>query len=194
MAKTIRGIGASDSIFTSSLVVFYHGSRTSQMSLTPKRTAAFESPLDEGPSSQDLIRDFVDTRHFVWVRWFESELNARYDAAPGLGLELIADVLRDWCDGSPLRCSAVINATVLDANIGRRTPEIASSPKDQLRRAVELFAAKTGLHCPDVAASAALLIIERTIAMILATGDLSELKTAKLLFECLQQALTAGFN
>jgi hypothetical protein len=50
------------------------------------------------------------------------------------------------------------------------------------------LAVRMGLQHPDIAAGAALLIIERTIVWIQLTGSSRETQTARLLFQCLQHS------
>ena len=60
-------------------------------------------------SKEDLVSAFLKGRHASWMRRFENEIEARYEATGG-GLELIADVLQEAfedpkCFGSCLcRC------------------------------------------------------------------------------------------
>jgi hypothetical protein len=65
---------------------------------------------------------------------------------------------------------------------------IAREQKEHLRQSTEQLAVKMGLQHPDMAASAAVLVIERTIVRTLMTGSLKEAQTARLLFQCLQHA------
>ena len=44
-------------------------------------------------SKDDLVSAFLKDRHAIWMRWFENEIEARYEATRG-GLEIIADVLQ----------------------------------------------------------------------------------------------------
>ncbi|UWZ84388.1 hypothetical protein [Occallatibacter riparius] len=195
MARIIQRRGTSDSIVVSSLVVFYRGSERVQALPTLDGTRVYESTLHEGVRTKEgVIQAFLDGRDAVWVGWFQYQINMRSETNTGRGLEIIADVLREWFENSQLRCSALIKGIVSHCDFDGQSPEISSSPKDQLRRCIELSATKMGLHCPELAASAAVLIIERTMATTQATGDLSELKTAQLLLECLQRALSAAFN
>jgi hypothetical protein len=195
MAKMRQRRETSDAIVVSSLVVFYRSSGRRETVPTLEGTRVSESILDQRLRSKEgVIQAFLEGRHAVWVRWFQNEINTRCEANTGCGLEIISDVLREWFEGSQLRCSAVIDPIVPNCDFTGQNLEIGIPPKDQLRRFVELLATRMGLHSPEVAATAAVLIIERTTSVILATGDLSELKTAQLLFECLQHALSAEFN
>jgi len=156
-------------------------------------TLVRESTFYEGLQSKEAcIRAFLEDRHAMWLRWFQDEIDARYETTGG-GLEIIADVLREWFEDSPLRGS-VRKVIASKRDLNGQNLEIARRPKDQLRRFVQQLAVKMGFLYPDIAASAAVLIIERTIVMTLMTGDLSELKTAQLLFHCLQHARTVEFN
>ena len=57
-----------------------------------------------------------------------------------------------------------------------------------MRWFLEQLATKVGLQHPDMASSAAVLVIEQTIARTQMTGSLKEVQTARLLFQCLQHA------
>jgi hypothetical protein len=60
--------------------------------------------------------------------------------------------------------------------------------KEYLRQFIGQVAVKMGLDRPDIAASAAVLVIERAIVRTLMTRSLTEARTARLLFQCLQYA------
>ena len=143
----------------------------------------------EFQSKEGLIRAFLENRNAIWLRWFQSEIHARFETTRD-GLEIIADVLRKWFEDSGLDSEDVKKDASSDRQVNGEAFESFGNQKDQLRRFVEHLAWKLGLRYPDIAASAAVQIIERTIVTILVSGDLSELKTAQLLFECLQSALS----
>ena len=194
MNKMIMHKGARESIIMNSLVVVRGGFRRAEISRMREETRVAKSTSYERvQSTEDCLRAFLEGRHTTWVRWFQSAIDARYEATGG-GLEIIADVLREWFEDSQLRGSAVIKVIVSNRDFIGRNLEVGRKPKDELRRFVEQLAVKMGLQYPDIAASAAVLIVERTIATTLMTADLSELKTAQLLFNCLQHALSVGFN
>ena len=46
-------------------------------------------------SKEELVSAFLKDRHDIWMRWFESEIEARYEATGG-GLEIIVDVFTGW--------------------------------------------------------------------------------------------------
>lgn len=194
MATMINDRRARDAIFMNSFVVFYRRSWRTGISPMKERAIVSESTSNEAPESKDdLIRAFLEDRHAIWVRWFQHEISARYETTGG-GLEIIADVLREWFEGSQMRCCAVTDVIPSNRRFDVQNLEPVRNPKGLLRLFVEQLAVKIGLQCPDIAASAVVLIVERAIAMNLATGDLSELKTTRLLLECLQHALWVGFN
>ena len=193
MIKMTQGKGVGDAFIMSSLVVFCRGARSPERSRVIEEARVSESTFYEGLQSKEAcILTFLEDRHAMWLRWFQNKINARYETTGG-GLEIIADVLREWFEDSQLRGSAG-KVIVSNRDLNGQNFEIARTPKDQLRRFVTQLAVKMGFQYPDIAASAAVLIIERTILMTLLTGDLSELKTAQLLFHCLQHGLSVGFN
>jgi AcrR family transcriptional regulator len=188
MANRIQGKVARDAIIVTSLEVFYRGIRRTEITQVTEGARVSDSGLYESPESiEALIRAFLGDRHAIWLRWFQSEIDARYETTGG-GLEIIADVLRATFEGSPVHGSPFNKVIVSNHHLNGRTLEIVRNQKIQMRRFVEQLAVKMGLRYPDIAASAAVQIIERTIVAILTTGDLSELKTAQLLFQCLQNA------
>lgn len=153
-----------------------------------------ESNFYEGAQSREaLLRAFLEDGDAMWLRWFQSEIEAKFESTKG-GLEIIADVLRKWFEDSRLQCAVVNRPVSSRRQFDGETCECFGNQKDQLRRFVEQLVVKMGLQYPDVAASAAVQIIERTILTTLISGDLSELKTAQLLLQCLQRALSVGFN
>ncbi len=117
------------------------------------------------------------------MRRFENEIEARYEATGG-GLELIADVLQEGFEDP--KCFGL--AFIHIVTEGSEPFAIAKEQTQHLRRFIEQLAVKMGLQHPDMAASATVLVIERTIARTLMTGSLVETQTARLLFQCLQHA------
>ena len=134
-------------------------------------------------SKEDLVSAFLKDRHASWMRRFEDEIEARYEATGG-GLELIADVLQEGFEDP--KCFGL--AFVHIVTEGSEPFAIAKEQTQHLRRFIEQLAVKMGLQHPDMAASATVLVIERTIARTLMTGSLVETQTARLLFQCLQHA------
>lgn len=121
------------------------------------------------------------------MRWFENEIETRYEAT-GTGLEIIADVLRKGFEDPKCFGLAFIRIVTEGGDCDNEPFAIAGEQKEHLRRFIEQLAAKMGLQYPDMTASAAVLVIERTIVRTLITGSLREAQTARLLFQCLQHA------
>jgi uncharacterized protein (DUF2267 family) len=121
------------------------------------------------------------------MRRFENEIEARYEATGG-GLELIADVLQDGFEDPKCFGLAFIHIVTEGRSFNSEPFAIAREQKQHLRRFIERLAVRMGFQHPDMAASAAALVIERTIVRALMTGSLQEAQTARLLFQCLQHA------
>ena len=138
-------------------------------------------------SKEDLVSAFLKDRQVIWMRWFESEIEARHEATGG-GLEIIADVSQEGFEDPKCLGLAFINVVAEGGDTYNEPFAIAREQKEHLRRFIERLATKMGLQCPDMAASTAVLIIERTIECALRTGSLKEAQTARLLFQCLQHA------
>ena len=173
----------------SSMVVFYRDSPKAEVSRVIKEAGASESHFyGEPQSTEACIRAFLEDRDDLWIRWIQNEIEARYEASGG-GLEVIVDALLAWFEDSQLH-GATLKVMVSNRGFSEQNFEIARKPKEQLRRFVEQLFVKMGIRHPDIGAVAAVQIIERTIAMILTRSDLSELKTAQLLFRCLQNGLS----
>jgi hypothetical protein len=138
-------------------------------------------------SNEYRLSAFWKDRHANWMRWFENEIEARYEATGG-GLEIIADVLQDAFEDPKSFCLAFMSAVRESGNFDKEPYAIRPEQKERLSRFIERLAAKMNLQHPDMAASAIVLVIERTIARALMTGSLTEAQTARLLFQCLQHA------
>ena len=68
------------------------GSREAEISEVPAIPGVSESAFDEQfQSKEELVSAFLKDRHAIWMRWFESEIEARYEAT-GAGPEIIVDV------------------------------------------------------------------------------------------------------
>ena len=122
----------------------------------------------------------------VWLRWFENEVEAKYEETGG-GLEIIADVLQKASEDRECSDSAFFNM-VEGGDLDSEPFATARGQKEHLRGYLEQLAVRMGLEHPDIAACAALLVIERTIAWTQLTGNSRETQTARLLFQCLQHA------
>ena len=136
--------------------------------------------LEDSPSS-----GVVKYGHAVWFSWLESQIERRYDATGG-GLEILADILLEGFENPSYRSYLYIDHfsdTVLDDPFAG-----AGAQKEHLRHRLEKLAMRMGLPHPDIASSAAVLIIERTIMSARITGSSKEFQTARLLFQCLQHA------
>jgi len=117
---------------------------------------------------------------------FEKEIEARYQATRG-GLEIIADVLQKGFEDPKCFGLAILNS-LAEGSAFREPFAIEREQKEHLRRFLEELALKMGLQHPDMAASAAVLVIEQTIVRTQTNGSLKEAQTARLLFQCLQHA------
>jgi hypothetical protein len=138
-------------------------------------------------SKQNLVSQFLKDRHAVWMRWFENEIEIRYEATGG-GLEIIADVLQEAFEDPKSFGLAFINTVTENGDRDNEPCVITREQKEHLIRFIEQLAAKMGLQHPNMAASAAVLVIDRTILRTLMTGSLKEAQAARLLFQCLQHA------
>jgi AcrR family transcriptional regulator len=138
-------------------------------------------------SKENIVSAFLKDRHVIWIRWFENEIEARYEATGG-GLEIIADVLQKGCEDPKCFGLAFIHVVTESGDFDNEPFAFVREQKELLRRFIEQLAVKMGLQHPDMAASAAILVIEQTIVRILRTGSLEEAQTARLLFQCLQYA------
>jgi len=151
-------------------------------------TALPEPVLDEGvQSKKELVSAYLKDRHIAWMRWFENEIKAKYEATDG-GLEIIADVLREGFEDPKRFGLAFISIATGGGSFDNESCAIVGEQKEHLNRVIEQLAVTMGLKNPRMAASAAVLIIDRTIVRTLITGSPNEAHAARLLFQCLQHA------
>ena len=96
MSEIEQSVGVRDSIIKAFLGVFCRdGCREAEISEVPAIPGVSESAFHEQiQSKEELVSVFLKDRHAIWMRWFEGEIKARYEATGG-GLEIIADVLQD---------------------------------------------------------------------------------------------------
>ena len=187
MLETEQSVGVKDAIITAYLdVLCREGVRGTEIVKVLENAGVSESAFyEQFQSRENLVSAFLRHRHAIWMRWFESEIEERYEATGG-GLEIIADVLQDGFEDPKCFGFAFIN-TVAESSAFDRVPfVIASEQKEHLGRFIEQLAVKMGLQHPDMAASAAVFVTERTILRTLMTGSLKEAQDARLLFQCLQ--------
>jgi AcrR family transcriptional regulator len=189
MLEIEQSVEVRDAIITAFLgVLCREDVRGTNISQVLKRAGVSESAFcEQFQSKKDLLLAFLRDRHAIWMRWFEREIESTYEATGG-GLEIIADVLEKGFEDPKCFGFAFINIAAESSAFNRDPFVIAREQKEQLERCIEQLAIKMGLRHPDMAASAAVLVIERTIMRTLMTGSLTEAQTARLLFQCLQHA------
>lgn len=164
------------------------GSREAEISEVPAIAGVSESAFyEQFQSKEDLVSAFLKDGHAISVRWFENEIETRYEATGG-GLEIIADVLQKGFDDPKCFGLAFINIVTERGDFDNKPFAIVGEQKEHLRRFIKQLAVKMGLQHPDMTASVAVLLIERAIVRTLMTGSLTEAQTARLLFQCLQHA------
>ena len=145
-------------------------------------TAASKSDFyEQFQSKENLVSAFLRHRHAIWMRWFENEIEARCEATGG-GLEIIADVLQAGFEDPKCFGFAFINILFEGGDFDNEFFAIAREHKEHLRWFLEQLATKMGLQHPDMASSAAVLVIEQTTARTQMTGSLKEVQSARLLF------------
>jgi hypothetical protein len=138
-------------------------------------------------SKQTIIPADRKDRLVIWMRWLENQIEARYEATGG-GLEIIADVLEMGLE-DPLHFRFAFICTGSKGGLFERHPfAIACEESEHLKQFIELLATRTGVQHPDLAAVAAVLVIEETIVRAGMTAEPVEAHTARLLFQCLQHA------
>lgn len=180
--------GVRDAITTFLDAICREGDRGTEISKVLAVTGASESVLyEQFQSKEDLVSAFLKDRHAIWMRWFEAEIEARYEATRG-GLEIIADVLQKGFEDPKCFGCAFISLVTAGNTFNSEPFAIVGEQKEHLRQFIQQLAVKMGLQHPDMAASAAVLVIERAIVRTLMTGSLKEAQTARLLFQCLQHA------
>ena len=122
----------------------------------------------------------------VWLRWFENEVEAKYEETGG-GLEIIADVLQKAFEDPKCSDFALFNMVEVD-DFDSDPFAAARVQKEHLRGYLERISIRMGLQYPDIAATAAVHVIERTIGWTQMTGSPDASQIARLLFQCLQHA------
>jgi AcrR family transcriptional regulator len=189
MPEIEQSVGVRDAIITAFLDVFCRdGSREAEISDALAIAGVSESAFyEQFQSKEELVSAFLKERHAIWMRWFENEIEARYEATGG-GLEIIADVLQKGFEDPKCFGFAFIDIVTAGSEFDHEPFAIARDQKEHLARFIEHLAIKMSLQHPDIAASAAVLVIERTIVRTLMTGSLKEAQTARLVFQCLQHA------
>jgi AcrR family transcriptional regulator len=187
MLEMRQSVGVSDAIITAFLDVHCREDvREAEISKVLAVAGMSEAAFyEQSQAKEDLVSVFLKDRHAIWMRWFEAEIEARYEATGG-GLEIIADVLQTGFEDPKCFGCAFIHIVTEGGDFDNDPFAIVGEQKEHLGRFIELLAVKMGLQHPDMAASAAVLVIERTIVRTLMTGSLKEVQTARLLFQCLQ--------
>jgi AcrR family transcriptional regulator len=189
MLQVRPSAGVRDAILTAFLDVDRReGVRATETSLVSKISGVSESSFSEHfQSKEDLVSAFLKDRHATWMRWFENEIESSYEATAG-GLEIIADVLQKGVEDSKCFGLAFFQILIEGGDFDNEPIAIVREQKEHLRRFIGQLAAKMGFQDPNLVASTAVFVIERTIVRTLMTGSLKEAQTARLLFQCLQHA------
>lgn len=139
------------------------------------------------PSKADLIAAFLENRHERWLDWFERAVEARLGKA-GAGLEVIADVLREWFDEADFRGCAFINTVAESGSSADDPSRIALAHKNDLAAYLEALARRLHLARPQQVAAAAMIVIEGTIVRAQMTDDAGVVATCRSLLKNLGQA------
>jgi AcrR family transcriptional regulator len=188
MLEMKQSVGSRDAVITAFWDAFSRDvSLEVEISEVLAMARVSEFAYERFQSKEDLVSAFLKDRHAIWMRWFENEIEARYKATGG-GLEIIADVLQEGFEDPNKFGVAFINVVSECSDFDKEPFAAIGEQKEHLRRFIEQLAVKMGLDHPDTAASAAVLVIERAIVCTLMTGSLTEARTARLIFQCLQHA------
>lgn len=122
------------------------------------------------PSKSDLIAAFLRRRHEAWMARFRAGVEAAL-AAPGAGLEVIADVLAAWFREPDFRGCAFINTLAESGPSGGEEVAIAREHKAELEAYIAEVARRLKLAEPDGVAATAMLIVEGAIVRAQMSGD-----------------------
>lgn len=170
-------------IMTSLRVVGREGSRVGE---TPKAEAMAGTSALHQPLQSFVPADLKD-HQAGWMRWFEKEVEAKFQAT-GSGLEIIADVLQEGMTRRESSGPVFFNGVGEDRTFSGESFTFAGEQKEHLRRFIEQLAARMGVRHPDIAAGAAVLVIDETFVRTQMSASPEETRTARLLFQCLQHA------
>lgn len=121
-------------------------------------------------SKNDLIAEFLRQRHAAWMERFRAGIEAAL-AAPGAGLEVIADVLEAWFREPDFRGCAFINTLAESGPSDGEEVDIARAHKAELEAYVAELAERLNMPAPASVAAMAMLIIEGAIVRAQMTGD-----------------------
>jgi hypothetical protein len=141
--------------------------------------ASLSDPAFSQPK-EDLISAPSKDDYAAWMRWFENEVAKKYETAGG-GLDIIADVLQQEFE-EPVHFDLIQNRNLDNGLIA------VGEQREQLRSYLQQLAVRMGLRHPDIAACAAVLVIEQAIVRTRMTGSPDEAQTARLLLQCLRHA------
>ncbi len=90
------------------------------------------------PSKNDLIRDYLEYRHALWMNWFKDAL-MRHRGAQRRPNEIVVDALGEWFQNENYRGCAFINAVVeLDGTL----PEVAEISRRHKKEMTDVLAAQ----------------------------------------------------
>jgi AcrR family transcriptional regulator len=121
-------------------------------------------------SKNDLIAEFLRQRHATWMQRFRTSVESAL-AAPGAGLEVMADVLEEWFREPDFRGCAFINTLAESGPGNGEDVAIARAHKAELEAYVTEVAVRLGMPVPASVAAMAMLIIEGAIVRAQMTGD-----------------------
>ena len=188
MLDSNQSVGVWDAVIEAYLdLLFREGIRGPEIANAEKAGLSESAFYEQLQSRENILTTLLEGRHAIWMRLFENEIEARYEATGG-GLEIIADVLQKGFQDQKCFGFAFIDMVTESSAFSRDPFVIASEQKEHLIRFIEQLALKMGILYPKIAASAAVLVIERAIERTLMTGRLKEALEARLLFQCLQHA------
>ena len=84
------------------------------------------------PSKNDLIREYLNYRHIIWIHWFKGELQRN-----GNSIDALVPTLAEWFNDKSFRGCAFINSV---SELGESMPDIvqiARSHKQEMTSIIE---------------------------------------------------------
>lgn len=124
------------------------------------------------PSKNDLVAEYLQRRHESWMKWFVGATEQRL-AQPGAGLEVIAEVLREWFEEPNFRGCAFINTQAETPAAEERLNGVIRDHKAALQTYIAELAHRLALEAPLQTAAHAMVVIEGSIVRVQMTGDLT---------------------
>lgn len=132
------------------------------------------------PAKKWLIVEYLRVRSESWQAWFRKRMKERL-AVPGAGLEVMAEVLREWFDQSGFRGCPFINALAETTEADPEILGVIQAHKFQTEHWLQTEAERLEYPSAKHLAACLMVLMDGTLIRMHLTGDRSAIEVCQSL-------------